>query len=122
DALHEQVADPVRDVDVMRTAALIAGVVAQLQKRLDIRMPRLEINARSPFALAALIDGRNGRVQGLEPRHDAVRQAVRRADQRPFRTYSMPRDADAAGELRQQRDILVPVVDGFERISGGIEQ
>ena len=61
DALHEQVGDPVGEVEVVRAAGLVAGVVAQLEELLDVGVPRLEVDARSALALAALVDRRDRR-------------------------------------------------------------
>jgi hypothetical protein len=43
----------------MRAPAFVSGVVTQIQERFDVRVPRLQINARRTFALATLIHGRN---------------------------------------------------------------
>ena len=115
-ALHEQIRNPIGDVQVVRAPGLIAGVIAQFQEGFDIRMPALQVHACGPFALAALIDGGDRGIQRFQPRHDTVRQTVGGTDQRSFRSHPVPGDADAAGELRQQGDILVFVVDPFQRI------
>ena len=55
DALHEQVGDPVRRVHVVRAAAVVAGVLAQLEELLDVEVPRLEVRAHGALALAAVM-------------------------------------------------------------------
>ena len=46
-------------IQVVRAAGLVAGVVAELEKILDVRVPCLEINAARAFSLSALVDGRD---------------------------------------------------------------
>ncbi len=122
DPAHEQVRNPVGEVEVVRAAGVIARVVAQFQEGFDVCVPRLEVRARRALAPPALIDRSDRRVERLQPRNDAVRKPVRGTDQRAFRANAVPCDADATGELREQGDILVPVVDAFERIFRRIQQ
>ena len=42
-ALHEKVRHPVRGVEIMRAAAIVAGVAAQLEEILDVIVPGLEV-------------------------------------------------------------------------------
>ncbi len=53
--LHEEIGNPVGRVHVMRAAALIACIFAQLEEIFDIEVPRLEIRAHRPFAFAAIV-------------------------------------------------------------------
>ena len=55
DALHEQVGNPVGRVHVVRTAAIVAGVLPQLEEFLDVEVPRLEVRAHGALALAAVM-------------------------------------------------------------------
>ena len=112
DALHEQVGDPVGEVEVVRAARLVAGVVAQVEEVLDVGVPGLEVDAGRAFALAALVDRGDRAVEGLQPRDDAVGQTVGAADERALRPHAVIGEADAAGELRELRDVGVAVVDG----------
>ena len=75
-ALHEQVGNPVRRVHVVRAAAVVAGVLAQLEELLDVEVPRLEVRAHRALALAALVDGHGRVVDHLEEGHHALRLAV----------------------------------------------
>ena len=122
DALHEQVGDPVGDVEVVRAAGVVAGVVAQLEEVLDVGVPRLEVHAGRALAAAALVDRSDRRVERAQPRHDAVRQAVGALDQAALGAHPVPGDADAAGELRQLGDVGVALVDAFEAVLGRVEQ
>jgi hypothetical protein len=56
DPLHEQVGDPVGRVHVVGAAALVAGVLAQVEEVLDVEVPGLEVGAHGALALAALVD------------------------------------------------------------------
>ena len=53
---HEQVGDPVGQVEVVRAARVVAGVVAQLQELLDVGVPGLEVDAGGAAPLSTLID------------------------------------------------------------------
>ena len=55
DAAHEQIGDPVGEVDVPDPAFVVAGVVAQLQELLDVGVPRLEVDARRAESAAAVV-------------------------------------------------------------------
>ena len=101
---------------------VVAGVVAQLQKLLDVGVPGFEIDAAGALALAALVDRRDRRVERLQPRHDAVGMPVGAADQRAARADAVIGHADAAREFRQQRDVRVLLVDRFEVVLRRIEQ
>ena len=95
----------------MRAAGVLAGVVAQLEELLDVGVPRLEVDAGRALAPAALVDRGDRGVERPQPRHDAVGLAVGAADQRAAAADPGPREADAAGELRQPGDLGVAVVD-----------
>ena len=122
DPAHELIGHPVRQVQVVGATGMVAGGVLQFQELLDVGVPRLEIHACSTLAPAALVHRRHRRVERLEPRHDAVRQAIGAADQRAARPHPVPAHPDAAGELRQLGDVGIAVVDAFERIGGAVEQ
>ncbi len=122
DPAHEKVGDPIRDVQVVRAAGFVAGVVAELEKIFDVGMPRFEIDAARTFSFAALVDGGDRRIEGFQPWHDAVRMSVRSADQRALRTNTVIRDADAAGEFRKHRDVGVFAIDAVEAVLRRIEQ
>src|SRR5207253_8092994 len=53
DALHEQVWNPVRSVHVVRAAAIVASVLAELEEFLEIELPPREIRGDGALALAA---------------------------------------------------------------------
>ena len=114
DPLHEEVRNPVGRVHVMRAAAIIAGVLAQLEKLLDVQMPGLQVGAHRSLALAALVHRHRGVVHDLEKRNNALRFAVRPLDMGAERAHRRPVVAEPAGELRQQRVFLDGVVDAFQ--------
>ena len=114
DALHEEIRHPVRGVHVVGAAAVVAGVLAQLEEFLDVEVPRLEVRAHRAFALAALVH-RDGRVvHHLQERHDALRLAVGALDVGAERAHRRPVVADAAGVLLQHRVFLDRLVDAVE--------
>src|SRR5690606_16929228 len=89
---------------------------------LDIGVPRLQVDAGRALALAALVDRRDRSIERLQPRHDAVAQAVGRPDQRTARADAGVAQADAAAELGQLGDVHVALVDAFQRILRRVEQ
>lgn len=122
DTLHEEVRDPVGEVDVVGAAGVVAGVVAQFEELVDVGMPALEVHACSTLAPTTLVDRRDRGVEGLEPRDDAVAEAVGADDQAVLGADPVPGDADAAGELREPGDVGVALVDAFEGVFGRVEQ
>ncbi len=89
-ALHEQVRHPIGGIHVMGATAVVAGVLTQIEKFLDVDVPGFEIGANRSLALATLIDG-DGRIVGdLQKRHHALAFAIgtldmgaQSADRRP---------------------------------------
>jgi len=71
-AAHEQVGDPVGRVHVMGAAAVVAGVLAQLQEFFDVQVPGFQVGANRALALAALVDRHGGVVDHLQERHHAL--------------------------------------------------
>ena len=96
DAAHEEVGHPVGEVEIVRAAGVVAGVVAQLKEAFDVGVPRLEVHATCTFALATLVHRRDGSIEGFQPRDDAVAVAIGAGDQRTTRPHAVPGDADAA--------------------------
>lgn len=113
-ALHEQVRDPVGRVHVVRAAAVVAGVLAQLQEFLDVQVPRLQVRAHRALALAALVHGHGRVVDHLQERHHALALAVGALDVRAQRAHVGPVVAQTAGELGQQRVFLERLVDAVQ--------
>ena len=112
--LHEQVRNPVRGVHVVGAAAVVAGVLAQLEELLDVEVPGLEVGAHGALALAALVDRDGGVVDDLEEGHHALALAVGALDVRAHRADVGPVVAEPAGELGQQRVLLDRLVDAVE--------
>ena len=48
---HEEVGDPVGEVQVIGPPRLVAGVVLQLEEFLDVGVPGLEVDAAGPLPL-----------------------------------------------------------------------
>ena len=83
---------------------------------------RLQINAARALALAALIHRRHRRIQRLQPRHNPFAVPVRRANQRPARPHAVIRQPDPSRKLRQQRHVLILLVDRFQIVLRRIQQ
>ena len=64
--------NPVRGVHVVRAAALVPGVDAELEEVLDIVVPGLEVGAPGAAPLATLVHGDELVVVQLEERNDAL--------------------------------------------------
>ena len=102
-ALHEQVGNPVRRVHVVRAAALVAGVAAQIEEVLDVVVPRLEIRAGRAAPLPAPVDRHGDVVGDLQERHDALALDLRALDARAGAADVRPVVAEPARPLRQLR-------------------
>ena len=119
---HEQVGDPVGQVEVVGAAGVVAGVVAQLQEVLDVGVPGLQVHAGRALALAALVDCGDRGVERPQPRHDAIGMPVGGADQRAARAHPGPAHPDAAAELGQLGDVAVAGVDRLQRVGRRVQQ
>ena len=117
--LHEQVGDPVGGVHVVRAAAVVAGVLAQLEELLDVEVPGFQVGADRALALAALVDRDGGVVDHLQERHHALALAVGALDVGAQRAHAGPVVAQAAGELGQQRVFLERLVDAVQVVGHG---
>jgi hypothetical protein len=103
----------------VRAAAVVAGVLAQLEEFLDVQVPGFQVGADGALALAALVD-RHGRVvDHLQERHHALRFAVGALDVAAQRAHAGPVVAQAAGEFGQQRVFLDRLVDAVQVIGHG---
>ena len=122
DALHEQVRHPVRGVHVMGAAAVVAGVLAQVQKFLDVDMPGLEIGADRALALAALVDRDRGVVRHFQERHHALALAIGALDVGAEPAHAGPVVAEPAGIFCQQRVVLDRLEDAIEIVGNGGEE
>ena len=122
DALHEQVGHPVGGVHVVGAAAVVAGVLAQVEKFLDVDMPGLEIGADRALALAALVDRDRGVVGDLQERHHALALAIGALDVRAEAAHAGPVVAEPAGIFCQQRIVLDRLEDAVEIVRHGGEE
>ena len=122
DALHEQVRHPVRGVHVVGAAAVVAGVLAQVEEFLDVDVPGLQIGADRALALAALVDGDRGVVGDFQERHHALAFAVGALDVGAEAAHAGPVVAEPAGIFRQQRVVLDRLEDAVEIVGDGGEE
>ena len=97
--LHEQIGNPVRGVHIVGAAAIIAGVLAQLEEFFDIEVPCLEVSADRAFAFAPLVHGNSGVINYFQERHDALTFAVGALDVGAKRTHRRPVVAQTAGKF-----------------------
>lgn len=81
-AFHEQIGNPIRDVEILGAAGLVARVVAELEKFFDVGVPGFEIDTARSFALATLVHCGDGGIERFDPWHDSVAVAVCPANQR----------------------------------------
>ena len=106
----------------MGAAAVIAGILAQVEEFLDVDVPGFEIGADSALALAALIDGNSGVIGHLEEGHDALAFAIGALDMGAKAAHRGPVIAQTARVFGQQRVVLDRLEDAFEVIGHGGEK
>ena len=119
DALHEQVRNPVGGVHVVGTATVVTGVLAQLEKFLDVQVPGFQVGADRALALAALVDRNSGVVDHFQEGHDALGFAVGALDVGAQCTDRGPVVTQAASELGEQGVIADGVVDAAQVVRHG---
>ena len=71
-SFHEQIGNPVRGVHVVRAAAFIARVDAEVEEVLDVVVPGFQIGAAGAAALAPLVHGDELVVVEFQERDDAL--------------------------------------------------
>ena len=114
DPLHEQVGDPVGGIHVVGAAAVVAGVLAQLDELLDIQVPGFQVGADRALALAALVYRHRGVVDHLQERHHTLGLAVGALDVGAQGSHRGPVVAQAAGKLGQHGVVLDGAVDAVQ--------
>ena len=113
---HEEIGDPVGSVHVVSTTPVVTGVLAQLEKLLDVEVPGLEIGADRAFALATLIDRDRGVVDHLQEGHHTLALAVGAFDMAAQGTHRRPVITQTAGILGEQGVLLDGLVDAVKVI------
>ena len=110
----------------MGAAAVVAGVLAQVEELLDVEVPGLEVGADRALALAALVDGDGGVVGDLEEGDDALALAVGALDVADPRARTLrPVVAEAAAPLGEEGVVadaledVVQVVLHRRQVAGG---
>ena len=114
DPLHEQVGDPVCRVHIVGAAAIVAGVLPQLEEFLDIQVPAFQVGADRPLALAALVHGHGGVVDHLQEGHHALALAIRPFDIGAHGPHRRPVVAEAARKLGQHGVVVDGPKDAVE--------
>ena len=113
-AAHEQIGNPVGGIHVVRAAAVVTGVLAQLQELFDIEVPGFQVGADGAFALAALVHGHGRVVDHFEEGHHPLRLAIGALDVAAQRAHACPVVAQAASKLGQQGVFLDGLIDAIE--------
>ncbi|MNX86842.1 hypothetical protein D3C86_1187410 [compost metagenome] len=116
DPAHEEIGDPEGEVEVVGPALLGARVVPQLEEGLDVRVPGLHVDRRSPLALATLIHRMHRRIEHLEERHQAAAHPVVALDEGPRAAHGSPVDPDPARPLGEAGAVGVGLVDPLQRV------
>ena len=98
----------------MGAAAVVAGVLAQLEELLDVEVPGFQVGAHRALALAALVDRHGGVVDHFQERHHALRLAVGALDVGCPARARGPVVAQAAGVLLQHGVFLDRLIDAVE--------
>ena len=75
--LHEEIRNPVRGIHIMRTSTLVSGVLPELKKVFDIKVPSLKVSTHCPLPLTALVHSNSSVVCNLQKRNDSLACSVR---------------------------------------------
>ncbi len=119
--LHEEIGNPIRRVHVVRAAAVVTGLLAQVEEVLDVGVPKLEVRAKSAGAFAALINRDGDVVRDFQEGNDAARFTVRPVNRRAGPANGRPRAAKPAGPFGKLRKAIPRFGDVFNRVAA-IEQ
>ena len=103
----------------MGTATVIPGVLAQVEKFLDIHVPGLKVGAHRPLALAALIHRHSGVIDDFQEGHDALAFAVGALDVGTQRPHRCPVIAQTASKLGQHGVVLNRAVNAKQIVRHG---
>ena len=103
----------------MRAAALVAGVLAQIQEFFDVQVPGFQIRADSALAFATLVDCNRCVVDDLQKRNNALALPVGAFDPATERPHRSPVVAQSACIFLQQGVFLDALVDVFKIIGDG---
>jgi len=120
--LHEQVGNPVRRVHVVGSAAVVTGILPQLEKIEDVVVPCLQIGTTRAATFPSLIDGNELVVVQLEERNYSLTLTVGAFDVASRTTNGGPGSAKATRPFAEkcvfgnaaQHDALDAVVDFVE--------
>ena len=98
----------------MGAAAIVAGVLSQIEEFLDVDVPGFEIGADRAFSFSTLIDGNRGIVGDFQKRHHTLAFAIGALDMRAQAAHAGPVIAQSAGIFGQQRIVLDRLEDPIE--------
>ena len=90
----------------MGAAAVVAGVLAQLDELFDVHVPGFQVGTDRALALAALVHRHGGVVDHFQERHHALGFAVGALDVGAQRAHRGPVVAQAAGEFAQHGVVM----------------
>jgi hypothetical protein len=106
----------------MGAPAVVASVLAQIQKLLDVDVPGFQISADGALALAALVHRNGGIVSDFQERHHALAFAIGALDVGAEAAHPRPVVAEAAGIFGQQGVVLDRLEDAVEIVRDGGEK
>src|SRR5260370_13160714 len=92
-----------RRVHVVRSATVVAGLFAQVEKILDVCVPQFEIRAERAGPLASLVHGDGNVIADFQKRDHARAFTVRTVNMRAVAADTSPRTAEAARPFREMR-------------------
>ena len=100
-ALHEEIGNPVGRVEIMRAAAVVASVAAELQEILHIIVPGLKVGTARATSLTTLIHCHKLVVVELEKGDNALTLAVCAFDVTASPPHRCPRAPETSSPLRE---------------------
>ena len=115
-ALHEQVGDPQCIKEVARTVLFGSRVQLHLQKLLDVRVPRLEVDGETAVALPALVDVARRVIVDLEHRDNTRRLSTGAVDLRVSRANVVDGQTHTTGPLGNLGAVAERLVYTLDRI------
>ena len=117
DTLHEEVGNPEGVEEITSTVLFSSIVLSKLQELVDIRVPRLEVNCKCAFPLAAtLVDIPCSIIVYLEHGDETIRIAVCASNVRGAGSDAVHSETNTTSVLGDHCSLLQSVVDTLNRV------